>query len=136
MAESRRSRGARSGGSRSAKGADNGEGGTGEPPVARDADGRLSVLVEMLASPGVSGSFAMTAVREFSDGGFTLDEEFEPVPIGSTAHDGMGLAGFGAGQSIVVRATVTDDAALAALSARPDVISVWPDTIIAPFACP
>src|SRR5688572_29165579 len=110
MAESRRGRGARSGGGR-AKGADDDEGGAGEPPVARDADGRLSVLVEMLASPGVSGSFAMTAVRDFSDGGFTLDEEFEPVPIGTTTQGGMGLAGFGAGQSIVVRATVTDDAA-------------------------
>lgn len=135
MAESRRGRGARSGG-RAGKGAGNDEGGTDEPPVARDADGRLSVLVEMLASPGVSASFAMTSVREFSDGGFTLDEEFEPVPLGSTAPGGMSLSGFGAGQSIVVRATVTDDAALAALSARPDVVSVWPDTIIAPFACP
>jgi hypothetical protein len=136
MAESRRGRGARAGGGRAGKGEDNDEGGAGEPPVARDADGRLSVLVEMLASPGVSGSFAMTAVREFSEGGFVIDEEFEPVPLGSGAQGGMGLSSFGAGQSIVVRATVTDDAALAALSARPDVISVWQDTIIAPFACP
>lgn len=139
MAEAKRGRGARSRGGRMAAGKDtsNVQGGEpGDPPVARDGDGRLSVLVEMLASPGVSGAFAMTSVRDFDDGGFTLDEEFAPVPLGGTARGGMGFSGFGGGDSIVVRATVTDEAAMTALSARPDVISVWPDTIIAPFACP
>lgn len=125
----------RSRGGRSAKAADGDAGGNADPPVARDSDGRLSVLVEMLASPGVSSAFAMSSVRGFADGGFTLDEEFEPVPIGTATRGGMGFSG-GAGGSVIVRATVTDDAALAALQARSDVISVWPDTIIAPFACP
>ncbi|MFP5318917.1 MAG: S8 family peptidase [Acidimicrobiia bacterium] len=116
-----------------------GEGGGGAPerPEVRDRSGRVSVLVELLSGPGVSPVLATAGVRGVEAGGFTLDEEFQPVPLGA---GGPALRGFAAGagsETYVVRATVDDEAAMAQILERPDVVNVWRDTPIAPFGpCP
>jgi subtilisin family serine protease len=111
--------------------------GTGDGiPEPRNADGRLSVLVELRSSLGMTASFAANDLRAEAPGGLELDEEFVPVPMG--AGRGLGMA-FAAGvdtSSYVVRAVVDDEAAMGALQQRPDVVAVWRDTPIAPFACP
>ena len=101
-------------------------------PESRDADGRLSALVELLSPPGASPLFAAAGLREETAGGLELDEEFQPVPLGG----GPGAAALGGAESYVVRATLEDDAAIQEIRQRPDVLDVWPDTPITPFQCP
>jgi Subtilase family len=103
-----------------------------EPPDPRDPDGRLSVLVELLSPPGASPMFAAAGIREETSGGFQLDEEFQPIPLGG----GPEAAAFGGMPTYVVRATVEDEASLQELRQRSDVAEVWNDTKIAPFQCP
>jgi len=114
-----------------------GGGGAATRPESRDRSGRVSVLIELLSGPGVSPVLATTGVRGVSAGAFALDEEFAPVPLGTA---GPGLRGFAAGagtETYVVRGTVDDEAAMAQILERPDVVNVWRDTPIAPFGtCP
>lgn len=108
-------------------------------PELRDDSGKLSVLVEMLSTPGASAVVASAALREETVGSLELDEEFQPIPLGGgglEAAAGLGIAG---APTYVVRARVDDEAAMAELRKRPDVVEVWHDTAIAPFqtgACP
>ncbi len=104
-----------------------------EVPEPRDPAGRLSVLVETGAAPGASPAFAAAELRPVTAGGFTLDEAFQPLPLGAPA------PGLGAGLSAttyVVRATVEDEEALTEIRQQPGVVTVWRDTPIAPFQCP
>jgi serine protease AprX len=100
-------------------------------PEARDADGRLSVLVELLSTPGASPMFSVSALREETAGGLELDEEFQPIPLGAD-RPGLGM-GVGGGPTYVVRARVDDEGAMDQLRRRPDVVDVWLDTVIEPF---
>ncbi len=108
-----------------------------ETPKLRDDAGKLSVLVEMVSTPGASAMVASAALREETVGGLELDEEFQPVPLGGgtlEAAVGLGVAGT---PTYVVRAKVDDEAAMAELRKRPDVVEVWEDTPIAPYqTCP
>lgn len=112
-----------------------GSAGGGERPEPRDRSGRLSVLVELLSGPGMSPVLATAGVRGVEAGGFSLDEEFQPVPLGA---GGPGLRSSMAGtETYVVRGTVESDAAMTEILQRPDVVNVWRDTPIAPFGpCP
>jgi subtilisin family serine protease len=101
-------------------------------PEPLDADGRLSVLVELRSGPGAAPVFGAGGIRDESAGGFTLDEEFQPVPLGG----GAGMAGFGGEPTYVVRATVEDEGALQAIRQRSEVVEAWRDTPIAPLQCP
>ncbi len=108
-----------------------------ETPKLRDDAGKLSVLVEMVSTPGASAMVASAALREETVGGLELDEEFQPVPLGGgtlEAAVGLGVAGT---PTYVVRAKVDDETAMAELRKRPDVVEVWEDTPIAPYqTCP
>ena len=108
-----------------------------ESPEPRDDGGRLSVLVEMVSMPGASAMVASAALREETVGGLELDEEFQPIPLGGGSLEaavGLGVAGT---PTYVVRARVDDEAAMAELRKRPDVVEVWRDSPIAPFqTCP
>lgn len=108
-----------------------------ETPKLRDDAGKLSVLVEMVSTPGASAMVASAALREETVGGLELDEEFQPIPLGGgtlEAAVGLGVAGT---PTYVVRAKVDDETAMAELRKRPDVVEVWEDTPIAPYqTCP
>ncbi len=111
-------------------------------PEPRDREERLSILVELLPTPGAAPLAAAAGVREEQAGGFRLDEEFQPIPLGpvsGAAAAGMGVLSLAGPQTYVVRATVDDEAAMQAIRQRPDVVEVWRDTPIMPFqfgACP
>lgn len=109
--------------------------GKNEIPEVRDADGRLSILVELVASSGMSPMAAISDVRNFTGGGFQIDEEFAPVPMPNPEGAGMSLLG-GSGETYVVRALVDGEGAMKGILQRPDVANVWKDTVIAPYACP
>jgi Subtilase family len=64
-------------------------------------------------------------------GGFELDQEFQPVPLG---RPGPGEAMAARPETHLVRGTVADEAALDELRTHPEVASAWIDTPIAPFA--
>lgn len=104
-------------------------------PQPRDAEGKLSILVEMVASAGMSPMGATTGIRGFSSDSFEIDEKFIPVPMHGPEGAGLGMMG-GTGDTYVVRARVDDESAIEELLDRPDVANVWKDTPIAPFACP
>jgi subtilisin family serine protease len=101
---------------------------------ARDNQGRLSILVELVSGQGMSPVLAASGVRGVDAGGFMLDEEFVPVPMPALEIAGMSMES--SGGTYVVRATIEDEAAMAELLLRPDVVNLWKDTVIEPFACP
>jgi hypothetical protein len=76
------------------------------------------MLIELQGPPTTS---AEAAARLADIDGVTVDEAYEPVPMGS-----------GATATHVVRAAV-DDRAESALRAAPGVVGVWRDGPAAPF---
>ena len=121
MAQQKRS----GGGARKRKAASSG------PPVAADGEGRLSVLVELRSERGGSQSMAASQADAIDVPGFELDHEFQVVPLGENQE---GLTPLGTAESFVVRGTVADEAEMEGLRADPNVVNVWRDTPIAPFA--
>ena len=106
-------------------------------PQPIDEDGNLSVLVEMRYRPGGSGAMALGSARSMDVGGFSLDNEFEPVSLAA-----VGRADFNTGErsvastpneTFVIRGTVDSDSQMELLARHPDVAGVWRDTPIAPF---
>lgn len=100
-----------------------------DTPQPTDAEGRLSVLVEIRAQPGASPAFALSQASEIDLPGFSLDQEYEAVPL----QGGEGPGAVAEGETFVVRGTVESDEDMEALRARPEVVEVWRDTPIAPF---
>jgi subtilisin family serine protease len=101
--------------------------------------GKVAVLIEMRALPGAARSAALGAAGAMGIPGLEVDPAFTPVPMSQPAPPG-GDGGAralssraGAGDTIVVRALV-DEAAIADVERQPDVVRVWRDTPIAPFA--
>ena len=66
--------------------------------------------------------------------GFELDSGFAPVPVSAHAEQAATLAASNE-EVVIVRGTVAPDER-AALESQPNVIKVWDDTPIAPFAAP
>lgn len=109
------------------------EGGGGEQFPLREADDRISVLVEMAGGAGASPVAMSGVARGIDLTGFDSDEEFVPVPLqpgGVSASFGMGTT---EPTTYVVRGRVRSEEDMAALRARPEVVDVWVDTPIAPF---
>jgi subtilisin family serine protease len=99
-------------------------------PEPTDAEGRLSVLIEIRAQAGGSPSFAMNMASAIDLPGFEVDQEFEAVPM----QDSQGGEGLVAGEeTFVIRGTVASEEDMEALRARDEVVEVWKDTPIAPF---
>jgi serine protease AprX len=108
-----------------------------ESAETRDEKGRLSVLVEMLSTPGASPLFAASSIRGETAGGLELDEEFQPIPLGAD-RPGLGLSA-GGEPTYVVRARIDEPSAMDDIRRRPDVVDVWFDTRIVPYqfgTCP
>ncbi len=121
----------RRGGTSGRESKDNTGGAGGQFPL-RDADERISVLVEMAGGAGASPVAMSGVARGIDLDGFDSDEEFVPVPLqpgGGTALLGMGSAP----TTYVIRGRVRDEQDMAVLRARPEVVDVWVDTPIAPF---
>lgn len=91
-------------------------------------DRPISVLIEFRQLPGSSGAFMASVASQLDVPGCAIDHRFEPVPMGG----GLTLA-TGAG-TFIIRAEVSDMSVVEALRARPDVVGVWIDTPVAPFA--
>lgn len=99
----------------------------------RDRDGRISVLVEMRAQPGMSASIGLGTDLELAGGALRLDPEFVPVAMGvETLGDGFSSAP----QTFILRGTLASEDEFRKLEADPQVLRVWRDTPIAPFAAP
>jgi subtilisin family serine protease len=100
-------------------------------PQPIDKDGRISVLIELRASPGGSGALSMSQASRIELPGFQLDQQFNPVSLGGQ----VGADGFASSlPSYVVRGTVANEEQLEKLRQNPEVAEVWRDTPIAPFA--
>ena len=102
---------------------------TGKPIL--DREGRISVLLEMRAGTGMSPAIGQSMAQDLGDGVLKLDPEFAPVPMSPPG----GVAGFASGpETYVMRGTVASEADLDRLRSDPQVVRVWVDTPIAPFA--
>lgn len=110
-----------------------GSGDAGTPPEPRDTSGAMSVLVEMRSPAGGSPASAMTSMAGLSLPGIAIDNEFAPVPMGQAQSDAAGFSSGGV-ETVVVRAKVQNEDQMEALRRHPDVINVYKDTPIAPFA--
>jgi len=103
---------------------------------SREEGGRVeAVLVELLApSPDAARSMSLDAVEEGA-GGFRIDPDYDPVPLGDTVPtEAQALSGDG-GATMLVRGTI-DPSRIPELEAQPNVVKVWKDTPIAPFTAP
>lgn len=96
-------------------------------------DNRLSVLVEMLSHPGSSGMHVMSSAHGMDVPGFEVDEQFEPVTLGTNPSFGAVSRGTSQSESTVLRGTVNSEEEMHALRERPEVAGVWRDTPISPF---
>jgi subtilisin family serine protease len=112
-----------------------GGGDSGMIPEPLDKEGKISVLVEMRSPAGGSAASAMASMAGMSLPGVTIDNEFMPVPMGQEPRLGLAGAEMSSGiETVVVRAIVDDESQIDALRQQPDVIAVYKDTPIAPFA--
>lgn len=104
----------------------------GEDSGAERPDGEPSarVLVEMRVTRTRGGELQLGSPAEMEDVGFRIDPDYEPVPVGSSAATGTR----GDGEDVVVVRGAIAPNRIAELEARPDVVRVWRDTPIAPFA--
>ena len=106
------------------------QGPDGAKPEPIGKDGGLSVLIEM-RSPGGNAAFAMSSMEAMTLPGVQFDQEFTPVPM-TAGNGGEGMAD--TMDTVVVRAVVADDAQIDELRRQPNVVDVYKDTPIAPFA--
>jgi Subtilase family len=100
-------------------------------PEPTDKQGRLSVLIEFRQQQGASAAFVANTAATIESPGFEVDNRFEPVRMGGS---GQGLGAAGSVETFIVRGTVAKKEDMDALRKRPDVVEVWMDTPIAPFA--
>ncbi len=96
-----------------------------------ESAGNVGVMIEMRVPRGTPGAFAVQMSTALP-GGFQPDPDFAPVPMTPPAGHGMGLTP-GGEETILVRGTV-DPARIPDIEAQPNVVQVWRDTPIAPFA--
>lgn len=100
---------------------------------------RLGVLVELRHSPGKLSSFAMTEGMALGRAGFEIDSSFRTVVMrsdtGKADFQKMG-ASPSRPETFVIRGTVAHANDIQRLKADPNVVAIWIDTPIAPFAGP
>jgi ABC-type taurine transport system substrate-binding protein len=108
------------------------QGGKGEMPGGGMEGGPQSVLVELRIPSSLEASFALEAATGLSVPGFELDTSYDPIPVGSPPDLEANMAEANE-QTVIVRGTI-DAEKIKELEARPDVVKVWKDTLIAPFA--
>lgn len=101
-----------------------------KPEVERDADGRISVLLEMRAELGASPSLGLRAAQGLGGGVLALDEEFVPVPLSNSTGQEFST---GVPDTYVLRGTVSSESDIKQLEKDPRVVKVWTDTVIGPF---
>lgn len=92
------------------------------------AEGPISVMVEFRQVPGSSAASVASDASRIDIPGLTIDPRFEPVPMRPQGQS----AAFGG--TFIVRAEVASEDVMEELRKRPDVVQVWRDTPIAPFA--
>ena len=93
---------------------------------------KVRVLVEMRVQKGTSATFAHQMAMGMTTGGFTVDPAFAPVPVDAPPQHQAALQGSGH-DVVVVRGDVDEDK-IGELESHPDVVKVWRDSRIAPFA--
>lgn len=95
----------------------------------QDGERRQRVLVEMRVPRTRAGELRLGSAAAMGDTGFEIDPDYEPVPVGSN----QVASTRGDEDIVVVRGAILPER-IAELEARPDVVRVWRDTPIAPFA--
>jgi len=98
-----------------------------------EGGGTERVLVELRVSRRGGLARAAAMAERLDLPGFHLDPTYDPVPVAAPADlEALTLAA-GDEEVVVVRGTVDRDKR-AELEQRPDVVRIWKDTLIAPFA--
>ena len=109
--------------------------GPGEAMNPGEPEGTLRVLVEMRVPRyrgAERGAAAMESAASLDVPAFQVDVDYRPVPMGETA-TGAASRDEGGEDTYIVRGTIEQDK-LQELEAQPDVVSVYRDTPIQPFA--
>lgn len=91
--------------------------------------GKRRVLIEMRVPRGAMGLAAMRQADQIDVPGLTIDHDYEPVEMVRAGRE----AAVAGESSYIVRGEVDDDK-LEEIRKQPNVIKVWRDTPIAPFA--
>ena len=92
------------------------------------------VIVELIAAPEATMEAALESeAAQFE--GFTMDPEYEPVPLSVSEDPGEGMEAADAAETILVRGEVEEDQ-IDELRAQPNVVEVWTDARIEAFEEP
>ena len=105
-------------------------------PQASDSDEMQNVLVEMLVPNSKAPSAELRMATGIQTSGFRVDSSYEPIPMGPAPrpeNQPGRLAAAAAQETVIIRGTIPADR-IAELEAQPNVVKVWKDTKIAPFA--
>jgi hypothetical protein len=110
------------------------EGGKGTSNGARSHEGDelIPVLVEMRTSGARAAGGSLQAATAFASSGFTVDDSFDVIPMKPAKDTTAGARGQPAEETVIVRGLI-DEARIAELESRPEVVRVWRDTPIQPF---
>ncbi len=88
------------------------------------------VLVELRVQRTRGGEIQLGSPAAMQDAGFEINSDYEPVPVAGSQEEGTR----GDDEDVVVVRGSIEPQRIAELEARPDVVRVWRDTPIAPFA--
>jgi subtilisin family serine protease len=92
----------------------------------------VPVLVEMRVQTGTPGAFALEMAASMDVPAFQLDPDFEAVPMSPSPDQVASLAA--AGEEVVIVRGMVEEDKIQELEEQPNVLKVWRDTPIAPFA--
>ncbi len=101
-------------------------------PESREDDGMVRVLVEMRVESGTRGLGAQQMAGGLVAAGFEIDAEYEPIPMLPDDSETRDLQSLDE-ETVVVRGTVSKGE-IPNLEAQPNVVKVYLDVPIAPFA--
>ena len=103
---------------------------TGNPEDA----GKLPVLVEIQVPKGQGFAENLQMASAIELPGFEVDSSFEPVPVSAPTEEAAANLSVGNQEIVVVRALIDDESLMSEIRQQPNVLEVWLDTPIAPFA--
>ena len=97
--------------------------------------GQERVLIELRVPQARAGVRTLDMAAGLDLPGLQLDADYDPIPMSTPAGPGARTLGADAEaeQTVIVRASIAPDQ-IAELESRPEVVKVWKDTVIAPFA--
>ena len=100
--------------------------------MAEQGGSNVSVLVEIEVDEGIDDAEILSATQALSASGLTLDTDYDPVPVDPTEDQAVRMSR-DKKRAVIIKGAI-DVSRIEELEQAPNVIKVWRDTPITPFA--